>query len=153
MSVRLFDDEVLVRFGEALESPDVGGPVLETFLTDNLSTQSLVFTLMWTRDITIEIGTLQVRIIETGGAGSWREVLDRRWQDSDGEFSHPLGVFAKGTTIEVRVVAMAFEDDVPHVRAFVTTDGRVRQIIPADPAADESMTRANLWLRKGRYTV
>ncbi|HLM67190.1 MAG TPA: hypothetical protein VK358_06670 [Longimicrobium sp.] len=151
MNLRLFDDAVIERVGHLA---DAGEDVsIENLLAENLGSAALVFTLMWTPDIVIEIGALQVRTVRAGGTGPWTRVLQQRWQDGDGEFSISLGVFPIGTTLEVRVVAMAFEADVPHVRAFVSSDGTVTQVIPENPGSSESMTRATLWIKKGKYTV
>lgn len=147
MRTHLFPNVAL----EDLESAEDQGNELEDRLTKSLDTTAVAFTLLWTRGINVQIASLQYRTQGT----SWREALTQRWTDDDGEFSHPLGLFSPGTRIQVMVVAMAMDADVPRAAAAVSVQpgGRVTQIIPAPPVRSEPMQRGFVWAREGMVTV
>jgi hypothetical protein len=127
--------------------------LLEAHLRDALNSSSAAVTLLWTRGITVQIASIQVKDLTAGGG--WREVLTQQWMDDDGEFSHPLGLFAPGSTLQVMVVAMAMDADVPRAVVAVSSQpsGTVTQIIPSPPTQFDTMQRGTTWAREGKVTV
>lgn len=145
MPTHLFRDASLPEFGA--DEGD-GDAALESRLETALKALPVAFTLLWTRGRTVRISSVQVR---SSAGGGWRETLTQAWMDDDGEFSHPVGVFQPGETVQVTVVAMAMDGDVPRAAAALSWQPGpvVRQVIPASPAQFDTMERGAPWVREG----
>jgi hypothetical protein len=151
MRTRAFRAESLPEF-EPTEQGAISD--LENRLAEALQAHSVAFTLLWTRGITILISSLAVRKLGAGDE-EWRQVLTQQWMDDDGEFSQSLGFFNQGEEIEVLIVAMAIDADVPRAVGAVSIQPgpTVRQIIPPPTTPSETMPRGTSWIRKGKVTV
>jgi len=149
MRTHLFHGALLPEFAGNNDS-DAGE--IEQRLAVALQATPVAFTLLWTRGLTVRISSVQVR---SSANGTWRETLTQAWMDDDGEFSHPVGIFSPGETIQVTVVAMAMDAEVPRaVAALSWQPGNVvRQIIPAPPTKSDSMQRGTPWVREGRTSL
>jgi hypothetical protein len=66
-----------------------------------------------------------------------------------------MGLFAAGEVLEVIVIAMALDADIPRLTGAITdhTTGTVKPVIPAPPAPNEKLTRGVPWVGRARYTV
>jgi hypothetical protein len=128
------------------------GPALVERLATAVAAIPVAFTLLWTKGVTVRISSVQVR---TGAGQPWRETLTQAWMDDDGEFTHPVGLFNGGDTVQVTVVAMAMDADVPRAAAALSWQpgSVVRQIVPEPPAKFDTMQRGTPWVREGRTTV
>ncbi|HEX6749214.1 MAG TPA: hypothetical protein VF092_18095 [Longimicrobium sp.] len=123
---------------------------LEHHLSGALDAQPAVFTLLWTRGLGVLISGLVYR---RTGETKWVQLLTHQVLEDDGEFSLTFGPFKEGESIEVMVIALAVDADVPRAVGAVTTGGSVKQIIPTPPTPSEKMERGVSWIKKGEFRV
>ncbi len=126
-----------------------------SYLEQIPTAHGLVFSLLWTRGMTITLGGLGLRVTRGGNVSEWQSLIPHQIMDSDGEFSCPAGLFEAGDQLELMIVAMAMDADVAAAAVGITdiSTGTVTQVVPPPPAKSEKMDRGVPWIKRAKVTV